>query len=74
MLGLICVCGGNLFRSEYGENNYEEYVCDLCDRVWFRCNLCNGDLHAYGPDELDLAVEYKDIDTIEVRRDITVRE
>jgi len=74
MLGLVCVCGGNLFRSEYGENGYEEYVCDSCDRVWFRCDLCNGDLHAEGPNGLELAVGHKDITIIKMRADITVRE
>ena len=74
MLGLICTCGGNLFRSEHNEDGYEEYICDSCDRLWYRCDLCNGDLHAYSENELELDVDHKNVATVKVRNTITVYE
>ena len=45
--GIICTCGGTLWWC--GDGNF---ICDNCDLEWFRCELCNGSLHAYQDQEL----------------------
>lgn len=56
MTGLICKCGGNLHRTVL-EGEYEEYICDACERTWFRCEVCNGALHAYHDGKLELEIQ-----------------
>ena len=59
----ICSCGGRLFRSDSFFSDYvEKYICDSCDLEWVACDLCNGQLHAYGSEDLilDLTLDFKE--------------
>jgi len=53
MLEYQCVCGGRLFSCGGGE-----YICDSCELEWFRCELCDGTLHARKNGELILEPIY----------------
>jgi len=57
MIEYECVCGGNLFSIGDGG-----YICDSCELNWYRCDICNGTLHAQNNGELILEAIYVDED------------
>lgn len=66
MLEYKCVCGGFLFQAEKGN-----YVCINCERVWFRCEICSGELHCFDGEEKILEPIYNEeaVETIGITTD-----
>lgn len=56
-----CNCGGALLRLSGGFGEPEEFICDKCEKVWFACEVCDGNLHSRTNGVLEYSEHYIDI-------------